>query len=206
MKIRRTANAGVLLAIDGISILLDGVCGNVFPYEQTPEDIKKELSVQLPDAVLYTHYHDDHYDSTYAQEYKSKTLRSVYGPEFALLGKLGSVKVQAVPTRHIGKTDIEHVSYIISGSSCVWFMGDASPLDVKNIKDVPRPDVLIVPYAYVITSNSWQTTKSLGAKKIILLHMPPKDNDPHMLWQQVEETTKNAPDLMVPKMNETIEL
>jgi len=204
MKIWRTANAGVLLDIDGVRILIDGVCQKLYPYEATTADIRNELCVNLPDVLLYTHYHDDHYDKTYANIYKSKTLRSVYGPEFALCVDFGGVKIKGVPTRHIGKSDFEHASYIIEGTKCVWFMGDASPLDAKKISGEKSPDVIIVPYAYVTTKTAWEFTKSLNCEKIILVHMPPIKDDSYGLWEQMEDTTGKDDSICIPKMGETI--
>ena len=204
MKIKRTANAGVLVETDGIRFLFDGVSKKILNYEETPQSIKDELCAQFPDVIMYTHYHDDHYDKEFSLFYTQKTLRSVYGPEFALCGKMGNVKIKGVPTRHIGKADIAHVSYVLQGEKCLWFMGDASPLDAKTIKE-PKPDILIVPYAYVTTKSSWEIAKSLGAKHIILVHMPPKYNDEHMLWRAMEETVENEK-ILIPEIGEEIEL
>lgn len=205
MKITRTANAGVLLETDGLSILLDGVCKELSPYEGTPQDIKDKLSLQFPDVVMFTHYHDDHYDEDFSKDYTKKTLRSVYGPEFPLYGKMGNVKIKGIATRHIGKTDVIHVSYVIDGEKCVWFMGDASPLDARGITE-KSPDIIIVPYAYVTTKSSWEFTKSLGCEKIILLHMPPKENDPHGLWAVLENTVGDMNNLTILNMGESIDV
>lgn len=205
MKIQRTANAGVLLETDGIRLLLDGVSSPLDPYEGTPQIIKDELCTQFPDVVMFTHYHADHYDMEFSKIYKTNTLRSVYGPEFALCGKMGSVKLKGVPTRHIGRADVSHVSYVIGGSSNVWFMGDASPLEAKKLLVESKPDVLIVPYAYVTTPSSWEITRSLGAGHIILVHMPPRHNDPHMLWRAMEETG-GQDSLIIPQIGEVIEI
>ena len=70
MKIRRTANAGVLINTDGVSILLDGVCKRVECYAETPEIIKRERIDSFPDVVAFTHMHADHYDENYAEAYK----------------------------------------------------------------------------------------------------------------------------------------
>ena len=205
MKIKRTANAGVLIETEGIRILIDGVSNKVLNYEETPGSIKEDLCRQFPDVVMFTHYHDDHYDEEFSLKYKKDTLRSVYGPEFALTGKMGNVRLKGIATRHIGKTDIEHVSYIIDGEKCIWFMGDASPLDVKNINE-PKPDILIIPYAYVTTKASWEITKSLGAEKIILVHMPKREDDVHNLWDAMEETVENPKELIVLNIGEEIEI
>lgn len=205
MKIKRTANAGVLIETDGLKLLLDGVSKPLDPYEGTPQSIKDELLLQFPDVLMFTHYHDDHCDKEFSLKYKTNTLRSVYGPEFALYGKMGNTKIKGISTRHIGKADVSHVSYVIEGEKCIWFMGDASPLEIKKLSDEKKPDILIVPYAFVTTKSSWQITKSLGAEKIILLHMPQKQNDPHMLWKAMEETVGDCKNLIIPKMGEEME-
>lgn len=205
MKIKRTANAGVLIEENGLKILIDGVSKKILNYEETPESIKEDLCRQFPDVILHTHYHDDHYDEEFSNTYKKNTLRSAYGPEFALCGKMGNTKIKGIPTRHIGKSDIAHVSYVIKSDICLWFMGDASPLEVKNINE-PKPDVLIIPYAYVTTKAAWEITKSIGSKKIILLHMPKRNEDVHNLWNAMEETTKCPENLIILEMGQEIEI
>ena len=206
MRIKRTANAGVLIETDGIRILVDGVSNKVLNYEETPKSIIEYLCRQFPDVVMFTHYHDDHYDEEFSLKYKKDTLRSVYGPEFALSGKMGNVRLKGIDTRHIGKTDIEHVSYIIDGEKCIWFMGDASPLELKKLSGEKRADILIVPYAYVTTKASWEHAKSVGSKKIILLHMPKREDDVYNLWGAMEETVENPKELIVLNMGEEIEI
>ena len=44
MQIRRTANAGVLLTLDNVSILLDGVCRVYSPYLAPPPAVLEELA------------------------------------------------------------------------------------------------------------------------------------------------------------------
>jgi len=205
MKLLRTANAGVLIETDGLKILIDGVSKKILNYEETPESIKEDLCRQFPDVVMHTHYHDDHYDEDFSNIYTKNTLRSAYGPEFALCGKMGNTKIKGIATRHIGKSDIAHVSYVINGEKCIWFMGDASPLEIKNINE-PKPDILIFPYAYVTTKASWELTKSLKAEKIILLHMPKRNEDIHNLWNAMEETTQCPENLVILNMGEEVEI
>ncbi len=203
MKITRTANAGVLMELDGVSVLIDGVCKPYPPYLGTPDELRAELLEALPDAMLCTHYHHDHFDDEFALEYKHKKLRPHYGSEFAINGRLGAVKLEAVPTSHIGKSNIAHVSFFIQGSRTVWFMGDASPSELKKFEHYPRPDVLFVPYAYVITPSAWRRTKEVCGGDIVLLHMPYRDNDPHRLWDLVLETVGDDK-IIIPAMGETI--
>ena len=211
MEIRRTANAGVLLKLDGVSILLDGVCREVSPYLATPSEERAHLSGCWPDVLAFTHSHKDHYDSDFAASYRKQTNGVILGPEDMDASDapvtVGGVTVTPVKNRHIGKAgqSVSHYSFVISGSRCVWFLGDASPLQWRGRGELPAPDVLIVPYAYAITETSWQITKELGAKTVLLLHMPTEENDPVGLWQAMRSTVGECNDyLRIPAMSETI--
>ena len=204
MEVIRTANAGVLLKLDGVSILLDGVCEDLFPYIPTPDYLLKELIANYPDVVAFTHMHKDHYDETYAKLYTNDTLRSVYGPELSHFIEVGNVRLTPIPTRHIGRSDVLHTSFIIEGSKCVWFMGDSSPLVVKKFENVPMPDVLIAPYAYFNTKTAWEITKSIGAKDIVIVHMPDKGSDSERLWDAVESIVGKEKNVCIPDIGESI--
>ena len=211
MEIKRTANAGVLLELDGKRILMDGVCREVKPYPATPPEIRNGLLKNLADALLVTHRHKDHYDGPFVSEYVQKAAGPILGPAdipFCTQEAVtvGSVTITPVPSRHIGKTEpIGHMSFVVEGSKCIWFLGDASPLLWKNRTDLPKPDILMVPYAYAMGSG-WEISKNTGAKDMVLLHLPPKEDDPFGLWQAVESTTANGdgPNLHIPAMGESI--
>ena len=74
----------------------------------------------------------------------------------------------------------------------------------RDIDDLPPPDVLIVPYAYAITAAAWKTTRALGAQDVVLLHLPPRSNDPYGLWDAVETTTQQDSCLHIPAIGDTI--
>lgn len=197
MEIKRTANAGVLLKLDGVSILLDGVCREVSPYLATPPEERKALSDCWPDVLAFTHVHKDHYDPDFAFSFQEQTNGVILGPEdlpgcrsTAEPVTVRGVTVTPVRSRHIGKAGqtVSHYSFIITGTQCLWFLGDASPLQWRGREDLPAPNVLLVPYAYAATETGWQITKQLGAKNVILLHMPLEDNDPVGLWAAVRST------------------
>ena len=209
MKLRRTANAGVLLELDGVSILLDGVCREVKPYPATPPEERAAVSDPWPDIVAFTHGHKDHYDPAYAAFYTEQTGRVVLGPA-ALRGSMdavtvGGVMVTPVESRHIGAAgkDMPHASFVIRGSKTLWFLGDSSPAAWRNRDDLPSPDVVIVPYAYANTSSSWEFTKSLDAR-VILVHMPEREQDTIGLWDAVEHVVSGDDMLWIPELSQTI--
>ncbi|MBO7217587.1 MAG: MBL fold metallo-hydrolase [Clostridia bacterium] len=205
MEIRLTANAGVLIKIDGLSILLDGVCETTENYLGTPDDIRGELETNFPDAVGITHRHSDHYDDRYATIYKNTTLRPILGSECSRF-EVGKVKFSAVSTRHLGKSNEEHYSFIIEGSRRIFFMGDASPSELKKLLEFGVPDIIIVPFAYLNTDAALKMTKTANAKDIILVHMPDRNRDPYQIWEAVETTIKYEKILYFTKIGDTITL
>ena len=215
MEIKRTANAGILLKLDGVSILLDGVCRGVKPYPATPPEIRSALSERWPDVLAFTHAHKDHYDPDFASAFQRQTNGVILGttdlPGCKAIQQpvsVGDVKIIPVESRHIGKAgqSVQHLSFIVRGSFCVWFAGDASPMQWRGRNDLPRPDVLIVPYAYATTKASWRAAKQLGAKEIVLLHLPLSEEDPSGLWEAVRGVTDQEKDahLHIPGMGENI--
>ena len=206
MEFRRTANAGGLLKLDGITILLDGVSRQVGSYLATPPREKKLLSDCWPDVLAFTHCHKDHYDPDFAALYEKQTNGVILGPE-DLPGcktiqepvQMRGVKIIPVKSRHIGKAGqtVSHSSFLIEGTKRVLFLGDASPLQWKRI-ELPKLDVVFIPYAYAITPSAWQITKNFAAEKTVLLHMPDRQNDPDGLWDAVSAVVDT--EILTPEM------
>ena len=208
MEIRRTANAGVLLKLDGVTILMDGVCREVKPYPATPPEIKAELTENIPDVVAYTHSHKDHYDPGFAAAVLQKN-GVILGPADCH-GEMepkavGRIRITPIPSRHIGAAGkiTQHASFLIEGNLRILFTGDASPTQWERIK-IPAPDILIVPYAYCTTPAAWASTKGLGADAVILLHLPAPEEDSIGLWPAVWNTVGSDEGVYIPNMNETI--
>ncbi len=203
MELLRTANAGILLKMDGSSILLDGVCPPYANYLGTPDGLREQFLENPPDALAFTHRHPDHCDESFADAFEKNTHRPILWAEDPCPMQVGNLKIIPAPTRHSGNVKIDHVSYVIQGSQCVWFTGDASPLS-RIPEALPRPDVLVCTFAYACRPTVWKRTKALGAKKIILLHLPDEAEDPHQLWKAVRETTAGDPNLYIPSIGENI--
>ena len=209
MEFIRTANAGILLKLDGVSILLDGVCREVKPYPATPPEIKAMLLEDIPDAIAFTHAHKDHYDPGFAAQMlgKNRVIIGVSDCHGTMEETtVGNVVITPLQSRHIGAAgkDTQHASFLIKGSKTILFTGDAAPTQWKNLQ-IPKPDILFVPYAYCTTPSAWSATCVLGAEKIVLLHMPKQEEDTVGLWTAVEETTGMPQCLYLPKMGEKIQ-
>ena len=213
MRISRVSNAGVLLELDGVKILLDGFCTGHGRYLATPADLRERLFLDPPDMLAFTHEHPDHFDAQAAEKYHKQTLRPVLGPENLPCGTTsrgisrGLVSVLPIKSRHIGKEyfHVPHVSYAITGSKSVWFLGDAVPSQWHGIDR--KCHVLIAPFAYALSDSAWRMTSEL-AEHVVLVHMPLRENDPAKLWPQVEAVTgASCPvHLHIPAIGETIEI
>ena len=210
MQIQRVSNAGVLLQLDGVKLLLDGFCQAVGPYLATPALVCDRLLAEPADLAAFTHEHADHFHAALVSQYRKQTLRPVLGPENLPHGTttrgvaVGGVSIQPVKSRHLGKeADIPHVSFAVRGSRTVWFMGDAAPAQWHGLQE--RADVIIAPFAYAMSESAWHMTCSL-ADTVVLVHMPLRDNDPAGLWPQVEAVTKAycPVALHIPQIGETI--
>lgn len=214
MLLQRVSNAGVLLQLDGVKLLLDGFCSAVGPYLATPAAIRDRLLADPPDMLAFTHEHEDHFHGALTEQYRKQTLRPVLGPENLPFGTasrglaVGGVSILPVKSRHIGKEyfHIPHVSFNIQGSKSVWFMGDAVPSQWRGIRE--QADVIIAPFAYAASDAAWRITCAMTREAVVLVHMPLRENDPAGLWPQVEAVTgKMCPvRLVIPEIGETIAL
>ena len=213
MELKRTANAGFLLTLDGVAIALDGVCLEVSPYQATPPAERARLAAVPPDALAFTHCHPDHFDMAFAAAFSGPVL----GPDQvaqALPGKavsgssltVGGVSITPVPTRHIGKAaqTTSHFSFVIAGSRRVWFVGDAAPAQMARLAPYGKPDVLIAPYAYATTPSAVRMVNEMAPGMLVLTHMPLRENDPASLWAAVEAMLPqlSAP-VIIPEMGQT---
>lgn len=212
MEIRRTANAGVLLKLDGATVLMDGVCREVSPYPATPPEERQALMRCWPDVIAFSHTHEDHYDPDFTAEFIKQTGGVILGPgcipgakDEPWTGK--GITVTPIPSRHIGAAGktVTHRSFLICGSRTVLFTGDAAPSQFADRQDLPKIDVLIAPFAYANSGGGWAVTRKLDPDTVVIVHMPRREKDTVGLWEAVEKTTGAEPPL-IPAMGQTIQL
>ena len=194
----------MLLETNGVSILLDGVCGHISPYFATDDIMLQYITDNPPNVLAFTHRHIDHFDMKFAKYYEDNNFGQVLLPEYPCDIDMSGVNICSVSTRHIGKNDTLHCSYIIHSDEKVWFMGDASPLSLKDFDCFSKPDLIIVPFAYALSDFSWKKTKSVGAKKIVMVHMPEKSKDEFGIWDTVLKVTNSDDCLVIPDLREQL--
>ncbi len=205
MRFLRTANAGGLITLDGVRILMDGVCEVVAPYLQTPTELREYLQEKVPDAVGFTHLHPDHFHSGYRDFcIKAGTALILPGSDRV---EIGSIAITPIETRHLGKVepDLQHNSFLICGSKRILIAGDASPSEFKDIQNI---DIAIAPYAWVTTNAGIRALRATGAKTLLLVHMPGQEFDPFSIWESVRTGMANCKDVVIstPEMGEEVEI
>lgn len=217
----RTASAGGVLELDGSTILLDAICGGVGPYLPTPPELLDLILERRAELLAFTHAHPDHLDPSAAEEclfvWGGAAVLGTGGVAEALspwpvaVGEpvtAGGVHVTPIPSRHIGAAyrSVEHDSFLLEGSRRFLFLGDAAPTQWEG--SGLRPDVLFAPFAYVTTRAGWHIVEDLSPQRLVLLHLPARDNDPDHLWREVEGTLSSCRDIPVtiPAMGERIEI
>ena len=223
MRFIRTANAGGILEAEGCRILLDGVCAPLNGYEGTPPALLAQLLDTELDLIAFTHGHPDHFHAPFVRDYlRRRPGTAVLGPADVALAlsplpvsegafALHGLRLRAVPTRHIGAAArrAPHVSFILqSGGTCLWFTGDAAPVQNPPLPPLPRPDILLAPYAYAATEAGWQAAAATGAGTVVLLHLPRPEEDPAALRQAVDAVRQRHqyPALLIPGMGEALSL
>ncbi len=221
MRWTRTANAGGLLEADGRRVLLDGVCQGLDGYEGTPPELLERLLETKLDLIAFTHCHRDHFLAPFVREYlRRRPGTPVAGPADLVRAlapypvteepvNLGDLQIHPVPTRHIGAAfrTVPHFSFVLRTSgACLWFTGDAAPTQRVSPEALPRPDVLLAPFAYAATEAGWRAAELTGAKELVLLHMPRRVKDPAGLWPAVEAvlSRRDTISVRIPAMGETL--
>lgn len=195
MQLRRTANAGFLLTLDGVTIAMDGVCREVPPYSATPPAERDRLLAAPPDLLAFTHAHADHFDPAFAAAFAGTIVAPAQLSE-ALAGRpvtdepvtCGRLRITPVPTRHIGSSCLTtaHCSFMIEGSQRLWFLGDAAPAQLRLLRAYGRPDVMIAPFAYATTPAAVRMVNEAAPRALVLTHLPPRSKDPDHLCAAVD--------------------
>ncbi len=220
VRFTRTANAGGVLELDGVSILLDGVSEQNGDYLPTPPALRDSLAGKSFDLIAFTHSHPDHFSPDFIRRYGGtrkmppllgpRTVASALG-EFPVLDgpvRVGDVEITPVPSRHMGdaKRHIAHWSFLIQGSRRVWFLGDATPTQWRGREELPPPDILLAPFPYAGTDAAWKLTAALSPRAVVLLHLPLPEADSAGLCPPVRAVAASHPEanILIPRMGETV--
>ena len=162
VPLRYVANAGMLVSIEGARFLIDAPTRDgISPYETSPADERTRLEEAKPpydaiDAILVTHWHEDHFSPEAAAAHLDRNPRAVFISSPEVVTRLraarpdlpadrvravlpapgqseevtvGGVTVRVLRIRHnpTRRLPEQHVGFLIGTRATVLHVGDADP-------------------------------------------------------------------------------
>ncbi len=218
-----TGNMGVYLSNKESSVLIDGLHTRygddyLFPSAKIIDTLLTQLQ---PDAILFTHYHRDHFSASLAADYLTTNTKAVLlGPNqvtreikkfkdrtFSIATnnyikqtiKVKDLKITGVKIDHAGKRhfSVENVGYIINfKTKNILHIGDTNWMEDIRLFDQldlskEKIDIAILPYWMLLQTD---------ASQLIKKHMNPKQViathiSPRIKQQELQDIKKQYPEI-----------
>ncbi|GAA4274858.1 hypothetical protein GCM10022258_41540 [Aquimarina gracilis] len=182
---------GVYISGPQSSVLIDGLHTQygddyLFPTEELVHKITSQLR---PNAILFTHYHGDHYSKKLSESYLNSNKKSVLFGANQITKKieasnnqvysiqtedytkqkfeLGSIEITGIKINHAGKrhVTVENVGYIVNiNNTKILHVGDTNWLEEIDLFDQLKLskeeiDIAILPYWMLIQENASELIK-----------------------------------------------
>ncbi|WP_299248175.1 MBL fold metallo-hydrolase [uncultured Aquimarina sp.] len=218
-----TGNMGVYISNGDSSVLIDGLHTKygedyLFPTTSLIHKIHQQLQ---PDAILFTHYHGDHFSESLANEYLASNKKSVLFGSNQITKKIKTSKdrlftiattdynkqtikvkdfrITGLKINHVGKrhVGVENVGYIVDlGTHRILHVGDTNWMEEINLfnqLDLTNEniDIAILPYWMLLENN---------ASQHIAKHINPKQIiathiSPRIKQQELQEMMEKYPNI-----------
>jgi L-ascorbate metabolism protein UlaG (beta-lactamase superfamily) len=213
--VRYVANAGMLVTVDGHDLLIDApIRQGIPPYPTSaPEDRRRLESAEPPydrvEAILITHWHEDHFSAEAIAAHLSANPRAtvISSPEVidrirvvaprlesarlrgclpaagqADVTRIGDLTVRILRIRHntTRRLPEQHVGFLVGDARTVLHVGDADPAadNFALLTTLPRVDIALLPYWYVLTDDSRRfVAASIAPRRIVAMHLPVAETD-----------------------------
>ncbi|MBQ0732704.1 MBL fold metallo-hydrolase [Aquimarina celericrescens] len=221
ISITYTGNMGVYISGSQFSVLIDGLHTKYGDDYLFPTDsLVNKITTQLrPDAILFTHYHGDHYNSELSEKYLKTNHKSVlFGPEqvtksignlknnIYTIGtkdyikqnfNLGNTRITGLKIDHAGKKhlSVENVGYILNiDNKKILHVGDTDWLVELNLFPQLKLsdeaiDIAILPYWMLLHDNA----SVLIQKYINPEHVIATHISPRIIEQELLDLKKKYP-------------
>ncbi len=186
-----TGNMGVFISGGEDSVLIDGLHTKygddyLFPPKKMVNKINTDLK---PNAILFTHYHGDHFSAQLTKEYlELNTMAFLYGASQITnnfhgfrnrvitiktdnyskqTSKLNGITITSFKINHAGKRHIsvENIGYIVHiNKKKILHVGDTNWLEKINLFDILKLqdeaiDIAILPYWMLLPDNASELIK-----------------------------------------------
>lgn len=210
LKITYIANAGLLISFSEKTILIDGIhFFKPFGFSPVPEKvlnniINGESLYKDMDYILFTHYHNDHFNENKLADYcltnsprlivapksddnlKNIKANKLYLDSFlwqeTIILEDNGIKLSAYKTLHDGKQyqNIEHYIYQINISNInILVMSDTDfrcP-ELEKMLSNKKIDILIVNFLFLNNSYGRKLIKQINPSELLIYHLPFENED-----------------------------
>jgi L-ascorbate metabolism protein UlaG (beta-lactamase superfamily) len=192
--IRYVANAGVMLTIDGTTVLIDApIREGIPPYATASADEQRRLEratapYDVVDAILVTHWHEDHFSADAILEHLRHNRRAVLISSREVVDRVrarasdladrfvgltpqqgdsavvsvGALKVHVLRARHnpTRRWPEEHVAFLVEGSQTALHTGDAelTPENFAVLRRLPKVNIALLPYWHLLNEKTLAST------------------------------------------------
>lgn len=203
MEIFHTVNSGLYFRLDNCIVFIDGLhTGSQFGLSDTPGAVLDEMKAPRgffagDSLLLYTHFHDDHYDEKLTEDFlEMRPETRLFSPELSVnihcetverglfLVRHGPFEIFALATAHQGGRDLQapHCCYLLKAQGKAFLVcGDArfTESEILLLKSL-APEGIAAAFVNVYhlnTSREQRLMSLLGAKRIFIYHLPRPEDD-----------------------------
>lgn len=197
MKIRITANAGILLNISNAVFLIDGLHNErTVPFCTTPTALLNRIIFGQEEfshinALLFTHTHKDHYDkecvNLFLQNHNKTAVICPSLDEKIIKKKIyqiSCVTIEAYELPHEGDefNNVTHYGYYIyNDSESIFISGDAA-LNAEPLLaflNGRKPKAAVLSFPFITLNKGRQIVEMIDPEVLIAYHLPFEGSDPN---------------------------
>lgn len=187
-----TANAGVICLMEGITFMVDALHESSGTYWSSLDAQKSEAVISLyqrlrPDALLFTHHHNDHYTPQLTERALAAYPAKLLLPNETIEEGCGecSVRDTRIAWRYL-KHDAtlnfgdENTGYLVqTGGKTLLFPGDCAPGYPEAASLAGGPvDIAFLDFSWVCHPEGRTLLKDvLHPQHIVLFHLPFRERD-----------------------------
>ncbi len=174
--IRYVANAGMLVTVDGHDVLIDApIREGIAPHPTSSTDERRRLESARPpydrvEAILITHWHEDHFSAGAITAHLATNQRATVISSPEVINRIRDVAPLVPASRFRAHLPAPGQSEL----ACVG--ADPVADTFALLATMPRVDLALLPYWYVLTDNSRRmVSTAIAPGRIIAMHLPAEE-------------------------------